>query len=152
MTHETVCYYCKIMIKKYKDVYMCVDKTFCSLYCRNKHLKYITSFDPDLIYPYEWNKINEEIDESDSILLNYSININVDNGYNEYKKSNLCKSKSSCNLSIKHHKKQNRYISFKNFGNFSIKITDNNLKCLMYTCLTLIVCNVIMNFYNNIKI
>jgi len=147
MENDTICYNCEKIIKKYKDVYMCLDKTFCSLYCRNHILKYITTFDPDLNYPYKWNKNYENnVNKNDGfILLNYSINITIKD-YDEHKKTNLYKSKSSYNLSIKDYKKQNQYTRSTKFNNFNSKITDKKLKYLMYICLSLILCNVIIDF------
>lgn len=136
MTTEPICYYCKKIIEKYNEIYMCVDKSFCSLYCRNKHMKYIMSIDPDLNNPYKWNN-------NVTIQVNYSININ--DVIETKSKIKLYKSKSLTNLLYdKENEKNKKYIVFSNFNNYIVKITDKNLKCLIYISLTIIICNIII--------
>ena len=136
MTNEPICYYCKKIIKKCSDIYMCVDKPFCSLYCRNKHIKYIMSIDPDLNNPYKWNN-------NVTIQVNYSININ--DVMETKSKIKLYKSKSLTNLlDNKENETYKKFIILSNFNNYIVKITDKKLKYLMYISLMLIICNIII--------
>lgn len=142
MTTEPKCYYCKNIIEKNYEIYMCVDKSFCSLYCRNKHFKYIMSIDPDLNNPYKWNKKNT-YENNFPIALNYFINIKNEASETKSKKK-LYKSKSLSNLLD--NKENKTYIVFSNFNNYMIKITDKKLKYLIYICLTFIIFNIIIAY------
>lgn len=142
MTIEPICYYCKKIIQKCYEIYMFVDKSFCSLYCRNKHMKYIMSIDPDLNNPYKWNN---NVIENLTIQVNYSINIKNDL-FETKSKTNLYKSESLTNLlHNKENEKYKKYRVLNNFNHIIIKITDNKSKYLMYICLTLIICNIVIS-------
>lgn len=55
LTRDIECWSCKTIIKNNYAIYMCVDNSFCSTHCRDKHFNHIRNIDPELNYPEKWN-------------------------------------------------------------------------------------------------
>lgn len=123
MNNTIKCWTCKNTINDNNIIYMCVDNSFCSTYCRNKHYRYIKNIDPDLNYPYKWNKNNTKI--------NCFIEIDYFNIYdtNNHTYTKLKKSQSLYELNINNDniKKGKMIITCINFHKFKIHISNNIL-------------------------
>ena len=123
MNNNIKCWACKNTIKDYNIIYMCVDNSFCSTYCRDKHYQYIKNIDPDLNYPYKWNKNNAKI--------NCFIEIDY---FNVYETNHACaklkKSQSLYELNTNNDniKKGKMIITCINFHKFKFHISNDILK------------------------
>lgn len=124
MNIEPKCCSCKKIIKNDNVVYMCVDNTFCSMPCRDKHLRYIRNFDPEFNYPDKWNQNN-----------NYSAKIDclIEVDYFHFPRSTskhkLCRSQSLTNLLDNKHSEK-MLITCVKFYTFNIKLTNKKIKLI----------------------
>jgi hypothetical protein len=114
-------------------VYMSVDNAFCSLSCREEHLRYIINFDPDLNYPDKWNANNNYTKVDCVIEVDY-INFHKSTTY----KHNLYKSQSLIKL-LNHKCIEKKLIMCVKMYIFNIKLI-NKIKfisiCLLIILIT----------------
>lgn len=120
MNIEPKCCSCKKYIKNNNVLYMCVDNTFCSMSCRDKHLKFIKNFDPDFNYPDRWNNYSTKVD----------CFIEVDYIHIPRQKSSrtLYRSQSLKNLLDYKEKKETVFITCIKLHKFNLKLTDMRIK------------------------
>ena len=142
MNIEPKCYSCKKYIKNDNVVYMCVDNTFCSILCRDKHIRYIRNFDPDFNYPDKWNGNN-----------NYSAKVDclIEVDYLHFPRSTskhkLYRSQSLTNL-LDHKPSEKLFITRVKLYTFNIKLTNKKIK-LIGLCLLIILISIIIRHLSN---
>lgn len=137
MNVEPKCCSCKRYIKNDNVLYMCVDNTFCSMPCRDKHLRYIRNFDPEFNYPDKWNTST-----------NYSAKIDclIEVDYIHFPKTSsknkLYRSQSLKNL-LEYKQSEKMLITCVKLYIFNIKLTDKKIK-LICVCLLIIIMSIII--------
>jgi hypothetical protein len=102
---------------------MCVDNSFCSTSCRDKHLQYIRNIDPDFDYPHKWNE---------NKIFNTRINCIIEVDYfniNDKSIKKMNHTKSLCDF--KKFKSEKMIITCINFYKFNIKISNKMYKILL---------------------
>lgn len=134
MNVEPKCCSCKRLIRNDNVLYMCVDNTFCSMSCRDKHLKYIRNFDPEFNYPEKWNNNN----------LSAKIDCLIEVDYLHFPRMNskhkLYRSNSLTNL-LEYKEKEKVFITCIKFYTFSLKIKDKKIKILAL-CLIIVLISI----------
>ena len=123
MSSQPTCWSCKNLIYNNNMIYMCVDNSFCSTSCRDKHLKYIRNIDPEFDYPHKWNENKR---------FNTKINCFIEVDYfniNDKSIKKMNRSKSLCDF--KKFKSEKMIITCINFCKFNIKISNKIYKILL---------------------
>jgi len=146
MNIEPKCCSCKKYIKNNNVLYMCVDNTFCSMPCRNKHLRYITNFDPEFNYPDKWN-INANNNNNYSAKVDCMIEVDYLHFPISNSKQKLYRSQSLTNL-LDHKHSEKMVITCVKLYMFNIKLTDKKVK-LISTCLLIILISTLIRYENS---
>ena len=128
MNIEPKCCSCKKYISNDNVLYMCVDSTFCSMSCRDRHLKYIKNFDPEFNYPDRWNNDYTKVD--------CLIEVDYIHFPRHKSRNKLYSSHSLINL-LEYEQKEKMLITCIKLYSFNIKITNNRIK-LIWLCLIVI--------------
>ena len=113
MKVELKCCSCKKNIPNDSVIYMCVDNTFCSLSCGDKHLRYIINFDPDFNYPELWNNLSDK--NVYLIEVDYLHSPRMNSNHKLYRKNLYPKI-------LEYKEKENVFITCKKFYNFSLHL------------------------------
>lgn len=135
MNIDPKCCSCKKYIRNENILYMCVDNTFCSMLCRNKHLGYIKKFDPGLNYPDRWN-----INNTYSVKVDCLIELDYIHNLKSKSKHILYRSHSLTNL-LEHEEKEKLIITCIKVRMFGFKLTDKRIK-IFGMCLMIIIMSV----------
>lgn len=142
MKIEPKCSSCKKNIRNDKILYMCVDNSFCSMPCRDKHLRYIRNFDPEFNYPDRWNNNNLSTKIDCMIEVDYLYFPKIKS------KHELSRSQSLTNL-LEYNKREKICITCIKIYSFNIKFTNRNFKVICICGLIIFISIFIRQFVNN---
>lgn len=143
MTIEPTCCSCKKNIKNGNILYMCVDNSFCSMHCRDRHLRYIKNFDPDFNYPERWNN-------------NYSAKVDclIEVDYLHFPRQTsshkLYRSQSLTNL-LEYKKNERVFITCVKLYTFNFRITNTRIK-IIGLCIIIAVMSIIVHSLLNLNV